>query len=255
MKNNTPDNRPFFIGWESTTSPAITKFLKRFVLSLILISILGAGLLAVSQKSVSDGLFEFGKPREFSGVLVRDPVPILLLDEPVDGKFFYYLVHPLKNGFPDSVASEFHLNHVSIKGTYIGNKTDAMIEVIPGSVNPTGKNTQSQTSSQTPTDQGTVSLTGEIVDSKCHLGVMNPGRFKPHRACAIQCIRGGIPPLLVTQSHDGQLNQFLIVNTDGSPINRSILDLIAIPVTITGQLKTSGPISIIYTSKDNIRSL
>jgi len=36
---------------------------------------------------------------------------------------------------------------------------------------------------------------GEIVDSKC-LGVMTPGQLTTHRACAIRCISGGIPPVL-----------------------------------------------------------
>jgi hypothetical protein len=29
-----------------------------------------------------------------------------------------------------------------------------------------------------------MTLTGEIVDSKCYLGVMNPGQGKVHRDCA-----------------------------------------------------------------------
>ena len=31
----------------------------------------------------------------------------------------------------------------------------------------------------------------------CFLGVMKPGRSKPHRACAVRCISGGIPPFKV----------------------------------------------------------
>jgi hypothetical protein len=49
---------------------------------------------------------------------------------------------------------------------------------------------------------GTQTLIGEIVDSKCYLGVMNPGALIPHRACAIRCISGGIPPVLLVRQSD-----------------------------------------------------
>jgi len=44
------------------------------------------------------------------------------------------------------------------------------------------------------TSLGTQTLVGEIVDSKCFLGVMNPGQLTTHRACAIRCISGGVRP-------------------------------------------------------------
>ena len=52
---------------------------------------------------------------------------------------------------------------------------------------------------------GSVSLTGEIVDTKCHFGVMNPGSGKVHRDCAVRCISGGIPPGLLVRDRDGKL--------------------------------------------------
>jgi hypothetical protein len=36
-------------------------------------------------------------------------------------------------------------------------------------------------------DRGPVELTGEIVDSKCFLGVMVPGSGKTHKECASLC--------------------------------------------------------------------
>ena len=41
---------------------------------------------------------------------------------------------------------------------------------------------------------GPVTVSGEIVDSKCFLGVMVPGAGKTHKECASLCLRGGIPP-------------------------------------------------------------
>ena len=36
---------------------------------------------------------------------------------------------------------------------------------------------------------GPVELTGEIADSKCWLGVMNPGEGTVHRDCARRCLK------------------------------------------------------------------
>jgi hypothetical protein len=45
-------------------------------------------------------------------------------------------------------------------------------------------------------------LTGELVDSKCFLGVMRPAVGKVHRGCAIRCLAGGVPPGLLLRNSD-----------------------------------------------------
>jgi hypothetical protein len=47
-------------------------------------------------------------------------------------------------------------------------------------------------------DLGTRAVTGEIVDTKCYLGVMNPGTGTVHKDCAAHCLRGGIPAGIVS---------------------------------------------------------
>ena len=64
-----------------------------------------------------------------------------------------------------------------------------MLEMTEGSLQVIGDGAGGNPSYQ---PLGAVTLTGEIVDSKCFLGVMNPGNLKPHKACAIRCISGGI---------------------------------------------------------------
>ena len=44
----------------------------------------------------------------------------------------------------------------------------------------------------------------EIVDSKCFLGVMTPGAGRTHSACASLCLRGGIPPALLSCARSGR---------------------------------------------------
>ena len=85
---------------------------------------------------------------------------------------------------------------------------------------------------------GTVTLTGEIVDSKCYLGVMNPGQGKVHRDCAARCLSGGIPPIFITT--DGR-EQFLLVGLDGRALGRDALrEFVAESITIQGRVLARG---------------
>src|SRR5947207_1819862 len=88
---------------------------------------------------------------------------------------------------------------------------------------------------------GRRTLVGEIVDSKCFLGVMNPGQLTPHRACAIRCISGGVPPVLVVRQKNGPAIYLLLVASDGKPV----LDIVAEPVEITGEVEREGDLLIL----------
>src|SRR5262249_1257716 len=81
---------------------------------------------------------------------------------------------------------------------------------------------------------GEVQLTGEIVDSKCYFGVMNPGAGKVHRDCAVHCISGGIPPAFLVRDSAGNTVTLLLANW-----KRELLEHIAKPVTIRGRLSRS----------------
>ncbi len=76
------------------------------------------------------------------------------------------------------------------------------------------------------------------MDSKCYLGVMNPGQGKVHRDCAARCLSGGIPPIFVsTSGHE----QFLLVGLDGRTLGRDALrEFVAEPITIRGELLQQG---------------
>jgi hypothetical protein len=87
---------------------------------------------------------------------------------------------------------------------------------------------------------GSVSLAGEIVDTKCHFGVMNPGSGKVHRDCAVRCISGGIPPGLLVRDRDGNLQTVLLAGTGGRELHRELLDYIAEPVRVRGTLLRSA---------------
>src|SRR5262249_36092979 len=98
---------------------------------------------------------------------------------------------------------------------------------------------------------GTVTLTGEIVDSKCYLGVMNPGQGKVHRDCAERCISGGIPPIFAMS--DGR-EQFLLVALDGHALGRDALrEFIGELITIQGERIETGSMQLLKIDLRDLR--
>jgi hypothetical protein len=98
----------------------------------------------------------------------------------------------------------------------------------------------------TASDLGQVTLSGEIVDSKCYLGVMNPGNGKVHRDCAVRCISGGIPPAFSVKDAEGRPKILLLAGADGRQLNREVLDFVAEPITIRGRLTRAGETYILW---------
>ena len=161
-------------------------------------------VLVAGQMPFANSAFEYGKLRSFEGVIVTRPFPTLLVARPgqtgqEDKYSRYLLVAPGKHGADDLVAS-FDGKQVRLQGQLIYRGGGTMVEITPSSIAVTDTAPAIQ---ETTRDLGTVTVTGEIVDSKCYLGVMNPGQGKVHRDCAARCLSGGIPPIFVTTDGTG----------------------------------------------------
>ena len=98
-------------------------------------------------------------------------------------------------------------------------------------------------------------MRGEIVDSKCFLGVMKPGSGKSHRDCAVRCISGGSPAAFVARSVGGEVAVFWLVAPDGRPLGRELLDIVAEPVELSGELALVGGRSILVADRARIRRI
>ena len=240
----------FFIGWQGKAPPKTGSYLKGLVVLGLAIVLVVAVLVPMLQGTVAqDATFDFGNHQEFSGVLVKDPVPMLVGDDDM----VRLLVNPLKFGFEEELAAKFHLKHVTLRGTLIARGGDEMVEVLPESVVATERAGATSHPLGESTDLGETELRGEIVDSKCYLGVMNPGNLKPHRACAVNCIQGGVPPVLLVRDEAGTAMYFLLVGENGEAVNAEILKLVAEPVAVTGRLKKMGGQLIMYADPKGIR--
>jgi hypothetical protein len=84
-----------------------------------------------------------------------------------------------------------------------------------------------------------VTLRGEIVDSKCFLGVMVPGEGKTHKDCASLCLRGGIPPAFVVRDREGRTALMLLVSESGGSLagHEAAVRLAAEPIELTGVIE------------------
>ena len=242
-------NDDFYIGWEAKSPPGIGKFARR-VVGLLLIGAIGFALaFAVAQHSIGGSVFEWGTVKQFSGILKLRPYPHLLVPRAgtlgAQNTFStYYLVAPFKHGLDREQYSALDGKTVSLQGTLIYRGNQTMVEALPNSVKVADKQLASMTGTET-IPLGRQTLVGEIVDSKCFLGVMNPGQLLPHRACAIRCISGGIPPVLLVRNAEGTANYLLLVSADGKPVNQEVLEFVAEPVQITGEVERQGELLIL----------
>jgi nitrite reductase/ring-hydroxylating ferredoxin subunit len=189
--------------------------------------------LAVSQRPLLDSRFEFGVAREFRGVVAAAPCPMLRVPRPGGTASNYLLVAPGKHG-ADALAAQWNGKGVALRGSIIHQGGQTMIEVEPDSFTPAEVPLVAPAAAE---PLGRYTLVGEIVDSKCHLGVMNPGERRTHRACARLCIRGGVPPILWAENGAGEVRRLLLVGVDGTPVNDRVLDLVGDPVEITGDVE------------------
>ena len=243
-------NDDFYIGWQPKAQPGIGRAIRRAVVILLLTAILVPAALAVSQRLIGAGVFEWGTLKTFTGILQAKPYPCLLVPRPGQSGLLpaysaYYLVAPWKFGLrPDQVAA-FDGRPVTLKGTLIYRENQTMIEAVPDSIHAGEPVTNQMAELPAAISLGRQTLTGEIVDSKCFLGVMNPGQLAPHRACAIRCISGGIPPVLLVRTPQGPPLYFLLVSAAGKPVNSQVLDLVAEPVQVTGDVERQGELLIL----------
>ena len=244
---NQPDE--FYIGWEAKAAPGIGKTVRKVVIALLLPALLVPVALAISQRMIGASVFEWGTHKTFSGILQAQPYPHLLVSRPgnADGlpRFStYYLIATWKFGLDRETIAPLQGISVTLKGTLIYRDNQTMIETKPEWIQAAEK-----TSAPTPPPRsmslGTHTLIGEIVDSKCYLRVMNPGALTPHRACAIRCISGGIPPVLLVRQTNGPALYFLLVSRDGRPVNKQVLNMVAEPVEIAGEVERQGELLIL----------
>jgi len=97
-----------------------------------------------------------------------------------------------------------------------------------------------------------VTLKGEIIDPKCYLGAMKPGGGKTHKACAMLCISGGVPPMLVTRDANEQETFYLLTTDQGGVANELVLPFVGDRVEVAGRLEEHGDLLLLRIVRDGL---
>jgi sulfoxide reductase heme-binding subunit YedZ len=226
------DEGELYIGYLPTAPPRQARFARRVVIALLALCVGAVALVAAQQSQLSDGRFEFGVTREFRGVIEAAPYPVLRTPRPGGGASVYLLVARGKHG-ANELAAPFAGRGVTLRGSLVHQDGRTLIEVEPSSIAPADVNVEGSGA----VALGRFKLRGEIVDSKCHLGVMNPGERRTHRACAKLCVRGGIPPLLWVEDERGEVRRLLLVGARGEAVNDRVVELVGDAVEIEGEVE------------------
>jgi hypothetical protein len=228
----------FYIGYEEQMPPG----LRRFAIMAVALFAFGAfGALVVAlgaQQQLPASRFEFGVVKPLAGVLHRTPYPWI----DVDGRRVW-LVGPGKFG-AEHLLGNVPDGPLTVEGSAIERSRHHMVEVVRFTSR--SQPTLNRVEDRSEHTLNRATLVGEIVDSKCFLGVMNPGEGTVHRDCARACLRGGIPPMLVVRDGRGREEVVLLVSSDGKPIGQELAAIAGRAVNVTGRLGYDGHDWVLY---------
>ena len=228
--NDAEKEEPFYVGYLPRAPAYTAKFVRRVIGGLGIVALVGGGLLAMALPYFGTGEFEFGHPREFSGTLQCDAAAPRLRSKEGDA----LLVGFGKHGVPAEICG-LKDRSVLVRGTLIHRDGRKLIEVERW-------NEMTATAPVAPRSDllGRFTLTGEIVDSKCYFGVMNPGEGRVHRACADLCLRGGVPAVFVARDRAGNVIPLLIAGRERGAIDVRLLPWVGQAVQISGDIERRG---------------
>lgn len=217
----------FYIGYEPEMPASLAPRIRAVAAGLVLLAVVTSVGMVIAQGRFADGAFEFGLERSVEGRVVGRPYPLLL---GTDGTR-YFLVGPGKRGAA-AIADGLEGRIVRVRGSLIERAGERMLQVSNGGIEAAA---YGLTTAPGPLERrAAISLDGEIVDSKCHLGVMKPGEGPLHRDCAVRCLLGGVPPLLVVTDGWGHVRRIPLVTLEGGPLAFDLEPWVARPVRVRG---------------------
>lgn len=225
----------FYVGY--LAMPPRLKWIVRGLVALLFVLLAAdAWLIATLQPAAGNGAWR-ETPEEYVGTLTRTPYPMLRVNT-ANGLKTYLLVSDEKRG-AEAALGVTPDGPVKLTGFLIARSGIAMIQLAASDV---------AVISETPAIEeparevhGSGAFEGEIVDSKCWLGVMRPGDGHIHKACASLCIRGGIPPMFVRRGEGAGPAVMLLTQADGSTVPPDlILPYVGDPVRVSGTIEKRG---------------
>jgi hypothetical protein len=224
------DHDDFFVGYLPV--PARQRRFNRWIVrSLMVIVVATAALVAAMQRDPGDATWDPDEDITVRGLLLREPYPMLRLRV---GRNRIATV---------PIVGEGKLSAAAVTAPHVGKLVELRCSILQRGQEPQErwmielKSTADAVTPLSPSERSDldklplpaagpgkpVQLVGEIIDPKCYLGAMKPGDGKTHKACAILCLRGGIPPMFVT--HDrGRPRYVMLTDANGAALTGAALE-------------------------------
>ncbi|MEZ5332781.1 MAG: hypothetical protein R2991_12185 [Thermoanaerobaculia bacterium] len=229
-----------YVGYRKRAPEGVARFLRpRLALLAVLLAALGA-LVAAAQRPFDPGRFGLGDERTVEGVLLEHPYPMVAVGDEGRGDLELLVLFGKHGAAPAVRGLDGH--RVRLRGTPIERGRRTMLQLVDGTLEDLAVD---RASLPEPVDVGPAVLRGEIVDTKCFLGVMKPSREAPHRECARNCVAGGIPPALWVPTGEGEDALFLLVDRHGMPVGPVVLPWIGRPVELRGAVWRVGDVLLL----------
>ncbi len=233
----------FFVGYFPKMTAGLARAVRTRALLILLLTSGLAVLLAAMLPAIPGGRFEYGVTRQWEGRVYAMPYPQLVVADGEHPPRTFLLVARGKHG-AQSLVRDLDGAVVEVEGSLIERDGQTMLELSGSPVRMEGTTIPAADAESL----GPVTLEGEIVDSKCHLGVMVPGEGRTHRGCAVRCISGGAPPMLLAHDSAGATMRLLLTDASGGAVGPSVLDMVAVPVRISGMMSRRA--GLLYLAAD-----
>lgn len=209
---------------------------------------------ARAQQDPGPAVWHDAQEKTWTGLLLTEPYPMLIEDSGSTA----VLVEIGKHGAQARTAA-FAGQRVKVRGWLLERDGRRVIELIEGdraddrvAITTIGRSDVVTAAKDQEQAGDMVEIDGEIVDVKCYLGAMKPGHGITHKQCASLCIRGGIPPVLVSRGVGGEHVYTLLCGEQFKPLGPDLLPLVADPVRVRGRMVTRGDLRMMAVAPGDI---
>ncbi len=230
----------FYVGYMPV--PASHRRVLWIAVPAALLAALGVAVI-VGASQRDPGAAEWREREEtFRGTLLTDPYPLVLTRE----GGVVLLVEQGKHGARER-ARELSGGAVVAKGRVLTRDGRTVLELVDGADSLTADTAPlGPVASSGPSDR--ITVTGEIIDSKCYHGAMKPGEGKTHKACATLCISNGIPAMFIDETGKAYL-----LSAGGTVLDDDSLSKIGERVEVTGDVTALGDLPVLRIAPGTVR--
>jgi nitrite reductase/ring-hydroxylating ferredoxin subunit/DMSO/TMAO reductase YedYZ heme-binding membrane subunit len=243
---------PFYVGYAGRAPGPTARFVRHAIVAILVLAVgLDVGF-AVNQRSYDASGFEFGTLTTVEGTVRTKPYPLIEVPRPgpAGSVSRYLLAAQGKHGAVLATAGQDGKT-LRIRGSFAYRDNLALLEIADLEARPPLAAHRPEAPVK---DHGSWQLTGEIVDSKCYIGVMNPGHGKTHRGCAARCLSGGLTPLFVVAGRDDLPFELVLTTDRGDPFPDAGRAA-GKPVALTGRILQQGDLWLLRADPRTLQDL